>query len=100
MSKHAAPPASSAALRAEAEIAIVGGGIMGLALAYNLTERGVTSVVVLEGKHLAWGASGRNGGGIRQQWSTEMNIRLMQEAVEICRNFARDLGTNVWMRQG
>ena len=53
MSKHAPPPTSSAPLRAEAEIAIIGGGIMGLALAYNLTERGVTDVVVLEGKHLA-----------------------------------------------
>jgi sarcosine oxidase subunit beta len=91
---------ASTALRPEAEIAIVGGGIMGLALAYNLTERGVNDVVVLEAHHLAWGASGRNGGGIRQQWSTEMNIRLMQESVDICRRFAQDLGTNVWMRQG
>jgi sarcosine oxidase subunit beta len=81
-------------------VAIVGGGIMGLALAYNLTERGVTDVVVLEAHHLAWGASGRNGGGIRQQWSTEMNIRLMQESVDICGRFAQELGTNVWMRQG
>ena len=93
-------PAATAPLRPEAEVAIVGGGIMGLALAYQLTRRGLTNVVVLEGKHLAWGASGRNGGGIRQQWSTEMNIRLMQESVEICRNFAKELGTNVWMRQG
>ena len=100
MSRHAPPPTSSAPLRAETEIAIVGGGIMGLALAYNLTEHGVTDVVVLEGKHLAWGASGRNGGGIRQQWSTEMNIRLMQESIDICGHFAQELGTNVWMRQG
>jgi sarcosine oxidase subunit beta len=94
------PPATTGPLRAEAEIAIVGGGIMGLALAYHLSQRGCTNVVVLEGKHLAWGASGRNGGGIRQQWSTEMNIRLMQESVELCRHFAQELGTNVWMRQG
>jgi glycine/D-amino acid oxidase-like deaminating enzyme len=47
MSRQAPPPTSSAPLRAEAEVAIVGGGIMGLALAYNLTERGVTDVVVL-----------------------------------------------------
>jgi sarcosine oxidase subunit beta len=94
------PQPLSAPLRAEAALAIVGGGIMGLALAYNLSRRGLTDVVVLEGRHLAWGASGRNGGGIRQQWSTEMNIRLMQESVEICRGFAQALGTNVWMRQG
>jgi sarcosine oxidase, subunit beta len=94
------PQPVTAPLRREAAVAIVGGGIMGLALAYNLTRRGLTDVVVLEGHHLAWGASGRNGGGIRQQWSTEMNIRLMQESVEICGRFAQELGTNVWMRQG
>jgi sarcosine oxidase, subunit beta len=92
--------AATAPLRASAEIAIVGGGIMGLALAYNLTARGCRDVVVLEAGHLASGASGRNGGGVRQQWSTELNIRLMQESVEICRGFAQEIGTNVWMRQG
>jgi sarcosine oxidase subunit beta len=91
---------STAPLRAEAEIAIVGGGIMGLAIAYYLGQRGCRDVVVLEARHLASGASGRNGGGVRQQWSTELNIRLMQESVEICRGFAQELGTNVWMRQG
>jgi sarcosine oxidase subunit beta len=96
----ALPPTSRGPVRAEADVAIIGGGIMGLALAYNLAERGCTNVVVLEGQHLAWGASGRNGGGIRQQWSTELNIRLMQESVDICRHFAQELGTNVWMRQG
>jgi sarcosine oxidase subunit beta len=94
------PQPVTAPLRREAALAIVGGGIMGLALAYNLGRRGLRDVVVLEGHHLAWGASGRNGGGIRQQWSTEMNIRLMQESLEICRGFAQELGTNVWMRQG
>src|SRR5262245_25728455 len=73
---------------------------MGLAIAYNLSRLKRTSVVVLEAHHLAWGASGRNGGGIRQQWSTEMNIRLMQESVDLCRHFPREMGTNVWMRQG
>ena len=27
-------------------------------------------IVVVDGHYLAWGASGRNGGGVRQQWST------------------------------
>src|SRR5262245_42246891 len=85
---------------ASAEIVIVGGGVMGLAIAYYLAKRGLDDVVVLERGYLAEGASGRNGGGVRQQWSTEMNIRLMQESVELCRRFAVDLGVNVWFRQG
>src|SRR5580692_4630151 len=82
------------------EIAIIGGGVMGLSIAYHLARRGLADVVVLERGYLAEGASGRNGGGVRQQWSTELNIRLMQESVELCRRFAVDLGVNVWFRQG
>jgi sarcosine oxidase subunit beta len=83
-----------------AEIVIVGGGVVGLAIAYNLARRGLEDVVVIERGYLAEGASGRNGGGVRQQWSTELNIRLMQESVDLCRRFAVDLGVNVWFRQG
>src|SRR5262245_53119378 len=87
-------------LPATTEIAIVGGGVMGLAIAYYRARRGLHDVVVLERGYLAEGASGRNGGGVRQQWSTEINIKLMQESVELCRRFAVDLGVNVWFRQG
>ena len=87
-------------LPARAEVVIVGGGVVGLAIAYNLARRGLEDVVVIERGYLAEGASGRNGGGVRQQWSTELNIRLMQESVELCRRFAVDLGVNVWFRQG
>ena len=87
-------------LPASAEIVIVGGGVVGLAIAYYLARRGLEDVVVVERGYLAEGASGRNGGGVRQQWSTELNIRLMQESVELCRRFAVDLGVNVWFRQG
>ncbi len=83
-----------------AEIVIVGGGVIGLSIAYHLARLGMSGVVVLERGYLAEGASGRNGGGVRQQWSTEINIRLMQESVELCRRFAVDLGVNVWFRQG
>ena len=87
-------------LPASAEIVIIGGGVIGLSIAYSLAKRGLTDVVVVERGYLAKGASGRNGGGVRQQWSTELNIRLMQESVELCRRFAVDLGVNVWFRQG
>ncbi len=82
------------------EIAIVGAGVVGLSIAYQLARLGLTDVVVIERGYLAEGASGRNGGGVRQQWSTEINIRLMQESIDLCKRFAVDLGVNVWFRQG
>src|SRR5215470_7243295 len=45
----------------ETEVCIVGGGLAGLSTALSLAERG-KSVVVLEARRVAWGASGRNGG--------------------------------------
>jgi sarcosine oxidase subunit beta len=86
--------------RPRCEIAIVGGGVMGLSIAYQLARRGLTDVVVIERGYLAQGASGRNGGGVRMQWSTELNVRLMQQSIELCRRFAQEIGVNVWFRQG
>jgi sarcosine oxidase, subunit beta len=83
-----------------AETVIVGAGVMGLAIAYNLAAKGGKRIVVLDGHTLAWGASGRNGGGVRQQWSSELNVRLMQESMEICAGFAKQMRVNVWMRRG
>ncbi|HEY4395417.1 MAG TPA: FAD-binding oxidoreductase [Polyangia bacterium] len=91
---------SQAALPPRADVVVIGAGVMGLAIAYNLAARRRHRIVVLDAHHLAWGASGRNGGGVRQQWSTEMNVRLMQESIEICAHFAEEMGINVWMRRG
>jgi sarcosine oxidase subunit beta len=87
-------------LPARCAVAIVGGGIMGLALAYNLCKRGQRDVVVLEGGYLCNGASGRNGGGIRAQWNTQTNIRLAKRGMQLFEGFARELGLNVWFRRG
>ncbi|MGK4007381.1 FAD-binding oxidoreductase [Sorangium sp. So ce1036] len=88
-------------MRSEAEIVIVGAGIMGLAIAYNLARHhGITDIVVVDRGYLCSGASGRNGGGVRAQFSSEGNIRLMQESIRICRDFAREMRINVWFRQG
>jgi sarcosine oxidase subunit beta len=87
-------------MRTRAEYVVVGGGIMGLSIAYHLAKRGVTDVVVVDRSYLCGGASGRNGGGVRAQWSSEANIRLMQESIRICEEFATEMKINVWFRQG
>lgn len=100
MGTEAEPVSAMLPVPPSADVVIIGGGVMGLAIAYNLARLGVTRVAVLEASYIASGASGRNGGGLRQQWSTEMNIRLMQESIEICAAFAQQMRINVWMRQG
>src|SRR5580704_3685943 len=87
-------------MRDRAEVVVVGAGIMGLSIAYNLATLGVTDVLVLDRSYLCGGASGRNGGGVRAQWSSEANVRLMQESIRMCREFASKMKINVWFRQG
>jgi sarcosine oxidase, subunit beta len=84
----------------QADVVIIGGGIMGLSIAYQLAKRGQTNVLVVERTYLCGGASGRNGGGVRAQWSSEANIQLMQESLRMCRDFATEMKINVWFRQG
>jgi sarcosine oxidase subunit beta len=87
-------------MRDRAEVVIVGAGIMGLSIAYHLARLGVKDITVLDKSYLCGGASGRNGGGIRAQWSSEANVRLMQESIRMCRDFASEFKINVWLRQG
>lgn len=87
-------------MRDRAEIVVIGAGIMGLSIAYHLARQGITDVTVVDKSYLCGGASGRNGGGIRAQWSSEANVRLMQESIRMCRDFASEFKINVWLRQG
>ena len=93
-------PRPSAPLPGRARVVIVGGGIMGLGLAYNLCRRGDTDVVLLERGYLTGGASGRNGGGVRAQWTTPTMIRLAKRSLEIGDRFAAEMGINTWFRRG
>ncbi|HET9554483.1 MAG TPA: FAD-dependent oxidoreductase [Anaeromyxobacteraceae bacterium] len=91
-------PEALAPLPARADVVIIGGGIQGLSLAWELARRGTTDVLVLEQAYLNYGASGRNGGGVRAQWTTPTMIRLAKRSLELCARFAVDLGVNVWFR--
>jgi sarcosine oxidase subunit beta len=82
------------------DVAIIGGGIMGLSTAYHLSRRSSLRIAVIEREYLVSGASGRNGGGLRMQWGDPGNVALMMESIEMCRGLAQELGINLWFRQG
>ena len=58
------------------EVVIVGGGAMGASVAWHLRELGVDDVVLVERDSLAAGSTSRSAGGIRAQFSDELNIRI------------------------
>lgn len=75
-----------------ADAVIVGGGVIGASIAYHLAARGLRDVVVLERDRLGSGSTGKNAGGIRLQFSTEMNVRLSQRSLPRFEAFADELG--------
>ncbi len=79
---------------------IIGSGVIGLGIAWRLAKLGVTNVLVVDRDYLTGGASGRNGGGLRQQWSSEDNIELMLESMRLFEAMTHELRLNVWLRQG
>ena len=79
---------------------IIGGGVNGLGTAYHLARKGYTDVVVLERSYVCSGASGRNGGGIRQQWSSRENIKLAMESTRMFRELSDELEEDLEFIQG
>lgn len=71
-------------------VCIVGAGITGLAIAYELASRGV-NVVILERAGIGAGASGVQPGGVRQQWGTRVNCVLARESLEFYRRVEEHL---------
>ena len=65
----------------------MGGGIVGIATAFFLAERGETGVLLLEQASLGSGTTKGGLGGIRHQFVDELDVRLSQLATEFWRDF-------------
>ena len=75
-----------------AEAVVIGGGVMGTSILYNLVSRGVKTPVLLERDTLGSGSTGRSSGVIRMHYSTEVNTRLAWESYGIFMNFREIVG--------
>lgn len=73
---------------------------MGTSTAYHLARRGVTNVVLVEREPLlATGSTGRNAGGMRHQFSQDVNIRLSIESIAAFERFGDELGADIDLHQ-
>jgi sarcosine oxidase, subunit beta len=80
-------------MKRTADVVIIGGGCMGASVAYHLTRRGITDIVLVErGPLLAAGSTGRNAGGVRHQFSNAANIQLSIESIRFLERFADEVG--------
>jgi sarcosine oxidase subunit beta len=82
-----------------ADVVIVGGGVIGASIAYHLSRRAAGRIVVVERDRLGTGSTGKNAGGIRLQFSTEMNVRLSQRALPRLEAFKDEMGIDPQFHQ-
>ncbi|HSM58799.1 MAG TPA: FAD-binding oxidoreductase [Candidatus Sulfomarinibacteraceae bacterium] len=74
-------------------VIVVGGGVMGASTAYHLALKGERDVVLLEREpFFGQGATGKCAGGIRYQFSTEINVRLSQISLPMLERFEEETG--------
>ena len=66
-----------------ARIVVAGAGAIGASIAYHLALRGADGVVLAEAGEIAGGATGKAMGGVRQQFTSEAEVRLAQASVRL-----------------
>lgn len=77
---------------------VIGGGIVGLACAHALAERGVR-VTLCEKGSLGAGSTGRSAGGIRAQFSTPVNVALSLASLTVWDSFEERFGVDIAHRR-
>ncbi|RKY72988.1 MAG: hypothetical protein DRQ14_05100 [Candidatus Latescibacterota bacterium] len=82
-----------------AEVLVVGAGIVGCSVAYHLARLGCRDVMVLERDTVGSGSTGVCAGGIRQQFSSEINIRLSVESLNFLKRLEEETGYDPELRQ-
>lgn len=76
-----------------ADVVIIGAGIVGSSIAYQLTKAGCRNVVLLEREsHQGKGSTGKSMGGVRAQFSTDSSIRMSLYSIPFFRDFEAALG--------
>lgn len=78
---------------------VVGGGVVGLSVAYHLAARGYPEVVLVERRALGSGATSKGTGAVRQLFSSEINIALSRRAVDYFSAFEERVGEPSGFRQ-
>lgn len=77
----------------QADVIIIGGGINGSSIAFNLLHDGFTGKVVVfeKDKGYKYSSTPRCAGGFRQLYTTEINVQLSRFSLNVYKHFAEDM---------
>lgn len=80
-------------------VVVIGGGVIGVSIAFHLAEAGVPDVVLLERNELGSGSTCRAAGGVRAQFSDELNIALGARSLAAFTRFRDRPGQEIDLHQ-
>ena len=75
-----------------ADFIIIGGGIIGCSIAYNLAHLGANNVIVLDKEEVCSGGTAKSCAITRSHYSIEANMRHAVESIKIFENFDEIIG--------
>jgi heterotetrameric sarcosine oxidase gamma subunit len=90
---------STKSLPARADVAIIGGGIVGCSIAYHLTKLGITNVVVLERKQLTSGTTWHAAGLVGQLRATKNLTELAKYTTSLFEGLEKETGQATGFKQ-
>lgn len=83
-------------LKPRYDVVIVGGGVNGLSLAYNLAaNHGIHDIAVIEQAYIGSGGSGRNTQVVRANYNTPETVPLYKESLRIWQTLSAELDFNI-----
>ena len=76
-----------------ADVVIIGGGIVGSSIAYNLAVQGCTNVLIIEREERqGLGSTSKSMGGVRAQFATPINIQMSRYSIDVFSRFEEMTG--------
>ncbi|MET8975410.1 FAD-binding oxidoreductase [Streptomyces sp. NPDC004539] len=86
-------------MNTHASVVVIGGGVIGTSIACHLAAAGVRDVVLVERDELAAGSTSKAAGGVRAQFSDEVNIRLGARSLEAFARFGEETGHDIGLHR-
>ncbi|MER6957456.1 MULTISPECIES: FAD-binding oxidoreductase [unclassified Streptomyces] len=86
-------------MNTHASVVVIGGGVMGTSIAYHLAAAGVRDVLLVERDELAAGSTSKAAGGVRAQFSDELNIQLGARSLEAFGRFEEEIGYDIGLHR-
>ncbi|MBK3636330.1 FAD-binding oxidoreductase [Streptomyces sp. MBT97] len=86
-------------MNTHASVVVIGGGVMGTSIARHLAAAGVPDVLLVERDELGAGSTSKAAGGVRAQFSDEVNIRLGARSLEAFGRFGEEIGADIGLHR-